>query len=134
MGPTAILSATGTTSVSFTADTPQDWRLIFAHVSYVAAAVAGSRTIVMELLNGSGVVVGDWHCTPAITSGQTRDVEFMAGTYREATFDANNTVQVPFPIGLIIPDGYSLRLRASAGGNAGDSLAAYIQVEKGPAL
>lgn len=133
MGPTAIETETGTNSVTFAAATPQNWRLVYAHVTFVASADVGNRAIVMELLNGSSVVVGDWHCIPAVAASQTRHIEFTNGFYREAVFAANNTIQTSFPAGMTIPDGYTLRIRDSAEISETDSITAYIQVEKSAA-
>jgi hypothetical protein len=88
--------------------------LIYAHSVYVASADVGNRILTMQLLNGSGTIVGDWETTPAMTAGNTYHVEFMAGAYREAAFDAGKTVQTTFPLGLEIPAGYTVKVLDTA--------------------
>ena len=106
-----------------------DKQLIYAHVVYAANATVGNRAIVLQLINGSAQVVGDWHTSAYITAGQTgRHVEFLPGTYREAAFDAVNTIQTPFPVGLIVPNGYTLKIFDANNVSASDSMVVGYQV------
>lgn len=103
--------------------------LVFAHVVYNASATVGNRVVSLQLLDGSGNAVGTWETTPPITASQTGyHVEFAGGVYREATFDANHTVQTPFPVGLTVPAGYTLKVLDLANVSAADTMTIGLQL------
>ena len=91
--------------------TSSKWRsLIYVHSVYTASSTVGNRTVKLQILDINNGLVGNWHVTPTVTAGMTAHLEFMQGTYREAAFDGNNTVQTPFPTGLVIPPKYTLQV------------------------
>jgi invasion protein IalB len=57
---------------------------------------------------------------PVTASATGQHHELMQGIYRETAF-INGAVQVPIPIGFVIPAGYTLQLSID-NGVAGDSL------------
>jgi len=122
-----VSTLTGTNSATLTS-VDYNRKLIFAHATFVASATVGNRKLELQLINGGSVEVGDWHVTPSMVASTTYHVEFLSGTYREATFDANNVNQTPFPMGLIIPAGYTLKFADSANIDAtGDAITVYVQ-------
>ena len=125
--PTVVYISPSTVPYTYTPTT--DKQLIFAHVIFNSSSTVSNRIIVMKLVDTNSNTVGDWHATPAITATQTRHIEFMPGTYREATFDANGTVQTPFPIGLIIPKNYSLVIADVTGVVTNDTMTIGLQVK-----
>lgn len=116
-------------SVPYTYTPTADKQLIYTHVVYNASSTVSNRLIVMKLVDTDGNTVGDWHTTPAITASTTKHIEYMQGTYREATFDANGTVQTPFPTGLIIPANYSLIIADATGVATNDTMTIGLQVK-----
>lgn len=123
--PPVTVFTVGTNTYTYMA--ARNLKLIFAHVTYTSSATVGDRKVVLQLVDASANVVADWHTTPVIAASLTRHIEFNPGTYREAAFDANNSVQTPFAIGLIVPSGYSLKILDSAGIHAGDSMIIGLQ-------
>lgn len=102
-------------------------QLMFAYATYVASATVGNRIISLGLVNSSGTVVAEWQTSANATASATYVVEFMPGTYRETAFDASDTIQTPFPIGLVIPAGYSLKVYDKAGISTADTVTATFQ-------
>lgn len=127
--PTTSRTAVATNTYIYTSAAGKPFQVIFAHIIYTADATVGNRTVVMELVNAAGEVVGDWHTTPYVTASQTRHIEYMPGTFREATFDAEGTVQTPFANGLTVPVGYSLVIRDDSNVSASDTMIIGLQVK-----
>mgnify|MGYP001561624113 CR=1 FL=1 len=125
--PTVVYISPSTVPYTYTPTT--DKQLLFIHVTFTASSTVSNREIVLKLVDTDSNVVGDWHTTPAITAGQTRHIEYMSGIYRESTFDANGTVQTPFPTGLIIPKNYSLVIADATGVVTNDTMTVGLQVK-----
>lgn len=120
------LRVTGTNTYSYVPNS--DTSLGFVHAIYTADATVGNRIVVLELLNEAGQLITDFYGAPAITASQARHILYLPGAYRESAFDSNNTVQIPFASGMVIPAGYTLRVRDTANISAGDSMILGIQV------
>jgi hypothetical protein len=125
--PTVVYISPSTVPYTYTPTT--DKQLNYVHVIFNASSTVSNRLVVLKLVDTDSNTVGDWHVTPAITAGQTRHIEFMPGIYREATFDANGTVQSPFPTGLIIPKNYSLIVADNTGVVTNDTMTIGLQVK-----
>lgn len=126
----ALLSGSGTTSVSLTA-TNVEYKLIYVHAIVTTSATVGNRLYRLELLDAALAVVGDWHMPIAVAASQAnKHIEYMQGIYRESAFDVQGSIQIPFPNDLVILDGYTLRFRDSAAISASDSISLYVQVLK----
>lgn len=127
---TPAVSYNSVTTNTFSYAPTADKQLIYAHVVYTADATVGNREIVLELVNPSSQVVGDWHTSAYITANQSGyHVEFLPGTYRETTFDAAHTIQTPFAAGLMIPSGYTLKVLDANNVSAADTMIVSIQVK-----
>lgn len=122
-----IVTSSATVPYSYT--TSSDKQLIFAHVVYTASSTVGNRYVTLQLVNSTGTVIGDWHTSAAITAGETKHVEFIPGTYRETTFDADNSIQTPFPTGLIIPKNYYLKIVESSGVITNDTMTIGFEIK-----
>ena len=120
LSSTSAVTSVTTNTYSYTSD--KDRELVFVHAEYTSSATVGNRSITLELLNAADTVIGDWHVTPTQAASLVRHYEFMQGTYREATFDAAGTVQTPFPIGLVVPIGYKIRIRDTNNISATDTM------------
>jgi hypothetical protein len=116
-------------SVPYTYTPTSNRELNFIHIVYTSSSTVSNRQIVLSLVDTDGNTVGDWHTTPAIAASQTRHIEYMPGIYREATFDANDTVQTPFPAGLIIPANYSLIVSDATSVVTNDIMTIGLQVK-----
>jgi len=125
--PTVVYISPSTVPYTYTPTSNK--QLIFAHVVVIASSTVSNRYFKMSLVNTSGDVVGDWHSSALITASQTRHIEFMPGTYRETAFDANGSIQVPFPQNLIVPANYSLIFSDATGVVTNDTLAVGLEIK-----
>ncbi|MDE1867539.1 MAG: hypothetical protein KGI08_07515 [Thaumarchaeota archaeon] len=123
-----IVKVTGTNTASLTA-VAYPRLLTYAHTTYTASATVGNRYISLAIIAPDGTTdVGDWHASAAITAGQTGyEVEFLPGTYRETAFDANHTIQAPFPMGLVIPANYTVKVVDLANVSATDNQTVFFE-------
>lgn len=106
---------------------PTDLRLVFAHVIYTADGNAGNRDITLHMLDTAGNTIANWNAGAYIIASATNQhVEFMQGVFRETAF-FNNTIQVSFPMTLIFPSGYTLKINDSNNISAGDSMSVSLE-------
>ncbi len=124
-----VITLTGTNTVTLSASSVAR-RLIFADINYTASATVGNRYIVMQLLNASNTVVGDLNTSAAITASATDHIDFVPGTYRETAFDATKTIQTPFPVDLLIPANYTLKIVDVSNVSTGDAETAYLELRQ----
>jgi hypothetical protein len=121
-----VSAITGTNTGSLTLSTTGNCTVTFAHIIYTASATVGSRYLAMGIYNGA-TLVADWHAGAAITAGLTNQhIEFLQGVYRETSF-INSTLQAPFPYGLVVPAGDSLKISDTAGISASDSFTGNVE-------
>ena len=125
-----VVTGTGTNTYTLASSTVPR-QLIFAHSVYTTSATVGNRYLYIALYNSSGVKTGEWETSAAMTASGTWDVAFMPGTYRETAFDTNKSIQTPFPIGLVIPAGYTLKIYDNANISASDSQAIVVETTQG---
>lgn len=121
-------SAVGTNTVDITVTPGKRWLVHGLAVRYVATADVGNRLMRAELVI-DGVVCLAVETAAAITASQTAFVAFGHGTSRDAS-DVGLTIVVPLPELIALP-GDIIRVRDSAGINAGDVITvfAFVDVE-----
>lgn len=125
-----ITTITGTNTVTLPSSTVPR-QLIFAQATYTTSATVGNRYLRLGLYNGAGTLIGDWTTSAAMTASGTYLVDFLGGTFRESAFDTNKTIQTPFPAGLVIPAGYTLKVFDLAGVSATDAETVSFQTTQG---
>lgn len=105
----AVGSASGTNDVSFTAASGKEWRVKNVRVSLVASATAGTRQIVVQLIE-SATVYATFYMGCTQIESETRVYEFYPGAPDSVTFRADTVAYHPLPIDLIMPQGMSFRV------------------------
>jgi len=99
--------------------------LLWGYVDNTSTATVGNRQITLELLDGSNVVMGQWPAGAVQAASLTRQYTFSPGAQYMAAFVGTH-ITTPLPANLVVPAGYKIRLRDSAGIAAGDTLKAYL--------
>lgn len=125
--PAASVVAVSGTNTATVAATTYTRQLIFAHTIWTTSATVGNREVVLQLLNSSGTVVGDWHAGAFLTASLTgQHIEFMPGVYRETSL-INGTLQVPFASGLLVPPEYTVKILDSNAVSGSDAFTGYLE-------
>jgi hypothetical protein len=111
----------GNATASIIVPDSQQYELKYGHVIMTTDATVANRYLSVSILNESGSEIMSTHSGAPVTASATgQHHELMQGIYRETAF-INGAVQVPIPIGFVIPAGYTLQLSID-NGVAGDSL------------
>ncbi len=129
--PGATVSVVSGTNTVTLASSTYSRQLLFASATYTTSSTIGNRYLYLAMYNGSGTKVAYWLTSAAMTASGTYTVEFVPGTYRETAFDTNNSIQTPFPAGLVIPAGYSLKVFDNAGISTSDSESVTFETTQG---
>jgi hypothetical protein len=96
-----------------------------AFISYVASGTAGSRTVVVQLLDSLGNILMQTAATTAITTGQTPKLILMSGqTYLNIASPISQVL--PWPAEMPAPVGASLRVVDTSNIDVADTVAANI--------
>lgn len=90
-------------------------------IAYVATATAGTRTIVMRVLDSAGDTVRELRCTVTITAGQTQSYDLAPGNVSNT---GTPNLQ-PMPSNFYLLPGQTLRFLDSANVAAADDLIIY---------
>jgi hypothetical protein len=105
------------------------WKLNWGHILYVASADAGNRQMEMVVLDDLGQEVYNIFAGGIQGASTTRHYNFAQGVYRETAFTALE-IQVPTPIDLYMPAGFTLKFfDSSAIAAAADDMTVAFQVE-----
>jgi len=124
-----VTNITSTANVATLPSVAYPRQLLYVHDIYTASATVGNRYVTLNLISSDGTtVVGNWHTSAAITAGLSNyHVEFLPGTYRETTFDGSHSVQTPFPMILIIPANYSVKVTDFSAVSSSDTQNVYFE-------
>ena len=115
---------------SYTVPNGETWKLIYAFVTLTTTAGAGNRQMRFSVTDASGNEVGYISAGAVQSPGSTNSYGFMQGIYRETSF-VDNMIQVPIPIDLYLPAGYSMRFYDSnAVAPAADDMIVSYSVER----
>lgn len=89
------------------------WLVRSVLADLATSGTAGSRQLVVEVQDGSGNAVVS---IPAgITQGASSTVTYLYGpNLPDLTAQRNGLLMTPFPDGLVVPDGFSLRVADDA--------------------
>ena len=126
-GPISNEAVVGTNTGSHVVDSPQT--LVGAHLIYTSDATVGNRQILLEIKDAVGTVIMDIHAGAVQAASLVLDYEFLQGIFRETAF-VDSAIQVPVPMGFVIPVGGSIVVRDSAGIAITDSYTLKLQLEQ----
>lgn len=114
---------------SWTVPDGEMWMLNWAHVLLATSADVGNRQINIAIQDASGNDVFDTTAGTVQAASTTRHYNFVQGVYRETAFIANE-IQVPIPIGMYLPAGFTLQFYDSAAvAAAADDMTVSFQVK-----
>lgn len=114
---------------SWTVPGGEMWKLNWAHVTLVASATVGNRQMALLVKNAAGDTVYDIAAGGIQGAGTTRHYNFLQGVHRETAFVAAE-IQVPVPIDLYLPAGFTLQIwDSSAIDAAADDMIVGFQVK-----
>ena len=115
---------------SWSVQSNESWYLNFVYVTLVSTATVGNRLITLEVIDESSNVIISISAGTTQAASLTRKYGFLQGQYREVSF-VNDELQVPLPMSLYIPAGYTLRVYDSAAVDAAaDDMEVSFQVQK----
>lgn len=101
----------------------------YIHVEYTSDVTAGTRQIVLEILDLNGNVVWDSHAGSTQAANITRHYNFLPGIYRETSF-IDNEIQVPISNRLIIDSNHTLKIYDENNVVATDSMVISYHTEE----
>lgn len=109
--------------------------LKWLHLRYTSDATAGNRWIALEIVDSAGTVIFDSHGGAAQPASKAYHHEFMPGIFRETAWINDKSIQVPIPVGIVIPANCYIKIadEGPAGGaaiSAGDSMVIAYQTEE----
>lgn len=115
---------------SYTVPDGEMWKLLYANIKLVTTATVGNRQIRMSVLDADANEVGYISAGAAQAASLTRNYGFMQGIYRETAF-VDGMIQVPIPMDLYLPAGYTVRFYDSAAiAAAADDMTVAIGVKR----
>lgn len=113
-------SIAGNVVTTLTSKDTQMNKLLYGQISLTTSATVANRRVIVGVYNNSGSVIIDVHAGSVVAASATaQHHELMQGVFRETSF-IGDALQVPIPLDMVIPPGYSLRLSIE-NGVAGDS-------------
>ena len=106
-----IITSTDDSNVDvLTAPAGYIYEIMWAYVEYTSTATAGNRLLSMQVVNSSSVVVEKSEAGAVQAASNTYYYNFCRGVAREDAI-SNNTLTVPFPLGLSLISGDTLRIK-----------------------
>jgi len=92
-----------------------DIQLLYLFVELTSTATAGNRLMTLEVQDADSSTIYEDHAGSYQAASNVYHYSFAPGIYREtvstvAEAGVDGTIEVPFPAGLIIPKGYTLRV------------------------
>ena len=127
-----IPSTAGNVNGDFVVPDGVAYRVLYGQIVISTDATVADRFVLLQILDeGSNVVIDIHPGAPVQASTTDAHLEFMQGIFRETAF-IDGALQVPVPIDLWLPSGWTLRIAVS-GGVAGDSYSGLGLVDAVPA-
>jgi len=97
------------------------------YVSYVAAAVAGTRALAVDILDSNDVLLQRIGASASLTSGQTKTFSFGRGlTAAAITLGSATHCHEQLPSAIRLRSGMKIRVGAVSGSNGGDNMVAVV--------
>lgn len=126
-----IVHGSGSASAnSWTSDVIRERQhLHWFHLIYTSDATVGNRQIRAELLDIDDNIVYDISAGAVQAASLAYHYNYLPGIYRETSF-INGEIQVPFPMFLVVPATYKLRIRDVNNVSSGDSISVTWSAEK----
>lgn len=116
-------------SKDFVVPADEAWHIRHVRVYYVADSATGDRRITLEVIDGSSNVMVAVGITESMTAAETLDVLFANGMTDMAVTGGFAKVSMP---DLILPTGYTLRIRDSLAADADDDMSVFLMYETMP--
>jgi len=107
-------TAAGNTNVDFVVPYDKVWRPLYGHVVLTTNATAGTRRVIVTILDESSNILLDIHSDATQGATATYHHDFMIGQLRDSTA-IDNTILFPVPHDCYLQEGWTWRISVQNG-------------------
>jgi hypothetical protein len=107
---TTSSTSTEPTDVTFTVPSGKEWQPVALRVDYISSTQAGNRQLEVQWRTTANSVL--FSALPEVvqTNSSTRYYNFSINKVNDSTWVDTNKIHTQFPIDLILPENYDLRV------------------------